>query len=372
MLITSLSLTGTPRMMMDIIENINYGQFEIAVAYKPDYPGSELDLLENLDSLGIKLVPLQGRRLFDFWGLVDLYKHLKKDPVHIVHCWDALSIAARILRLFVKFRIVQSYCNTIVSKGSFVYYIINKTTSLFTNGVIFCSEGVHNSYKNNKTIFVRGKQIGLIYNCINLKEITEKIYDTKKIRSRWNLIKENLILTNIGYFNEQKGQNYLLDSLKIIVNNMPQVKLILIGWGPLEKSLRVKAKELELENNVIFAGKCRRDTVFEILSITDVFVLSSLWEGFGLVLGEAMAMAKPVVCTRTDGSELLVEHNKTGFIVPPKNPQEFASAVTYLVDRPIHRREMGMLGKKRVSTLFRPGKFIREHEAFYKKVHQSR
>jgi glycosyltransferase involved in cell wall biosynthesis len=371
MLIASLDLTGTPRMMMDIIDNINWRKFAVNIAYKPEYVKSELDLLKDLDKLGVKIIPLRGKRLFDPRGVFDLYKHLKRDSVQIVHCWDALGIAARVLKLFLKFGIVQSYCNTIVSKGSSLYYIINKITSLFTDGIIFCSEGVYNSFKRKKTIFLRGKLTELIYNCINIEAINNKTYDITKVKKKLDLSKDNFILTNIGYFNEQKGQSYLLDSLKIIVNNIPQVKLILIGWGPLEKNLRVKAKELELENNVIFAGKCQRDTVSEILSITDVFVLSSLWEGFGLVIGEAMAMAKPVVCTRTDGSELLVEHNKTGIIVPPKNPRDLAKAVIHLVGSPERRLSMGFLGRKRVSTLFPPDKFIRQHEAFYKKILQS-
>jgi len=175
----------------------------------------------------------------------------------------------------------------------------------------------------------------------------------------------------VGYFNEQKGHKYLLEAMKIILDEIPQVKLVLVGWGVLENKLRMKAKELEIDENIIFAGKCRRDAVFEILSITDIFVLSSLWEGFGLVLGEAMAMAKPVVCTETDGSKLVVQHNETGLIVPPKSPHDLADAVTYLVRSPERRQRMGLLGKKRISTLFPPDKFICQHEAFYKKVLES-
>ena len=147
---------------------------------------------------------------------------------------------------------------------------------------------------------------------------------------------------------------------------------ILVGWGPLENKLRKKAQELGVENNILFAGKCQRNAVLEILSITDIFVLSSLWEGFGRVMGEAMAMGRPVVATKTDGTELLVEHNKTGLTVPTKNAQLLADAVLDLIDNPHRRLLMGKLGKEKISTFFSADEFIRQHQNFYKKVFQAK
>ena len=146
MLITGLGLTGTPRVMMDIIENINYRHFEVSVAYKPEYSRSDLDLIEDLQNLGLKLIQLRGKNLFNFSGLFDLYRHLKRDSVQIVHSWDALGIAARLLSLFLRFRVIVSYCNPVVSKGSSLYYFINKITSLLIDGIIFCTKGVQKSY----------------------------------------------------------------------------------------------------------------------------------------------------------------------------------------------------------------------------------
>jgi glycosyltransferase involved in cell wall biosynthesis len=139
----------------------------------------------------------------------------------------------------------------------------------------------------------------------------------------------------------------------------------------LEANLRTQASELEIESNVIFAGKCQRNTVFEILSITDVFVLSSLWEGFGMVLAEAMAMEKPVVTTNTDGSQVLVEHNINGLVVQPRNPHLFSDALMNLIISPERRRKMGELGKKKISNFFSVDMYIQKHEDFYKKVIQA-
>lgn len=368
MLMAKLGLTGTPRMMMDIISNINHGQFEITVAHKPELATSELDLVDELKELGIKLVPLRGKKLFSLAGIMDLHKQVSTDSIDILHCWDALGITARILRLFSRFKVIQSYCNPVVSKGSFMFYWVNKLTSLLIDGVIFCTRGVRESYQQTKTIFMQRKKIALITNCIKVNSGKESELDHKKIREDWKINEHEKVLTNIGYFNKQKGQVYLLDSLKNVLSELPQVKLFLVGWGPLETTLRKKAKELGIVDNIIFTGKCQRQRVFEILSITDIFVLPSLWEGFGLVLGEAMAMAKPVVCTKTDGSQVVVKHEETGIIVPPKDPRAFANAVIDLINDPDRAQKMGELGKQRVATLFSPERFIQEHEAFYREI----
>jgi glycosyltransferase involved in cell wall biosynthesis len=239
---------------------------------------------------------------------------------------------------------------------------------LLIDGVIFCTRGVKESYEKTKTIFLQRKKIALITNCIKVNGGKESELYHKKIRKDWKINEDEKILTNVGYFNKQKGQIYLLDSMKNVLSELPQVKLFLVGWGPLETTLRMKARELGIADNIIFAGKCQQDRVFEILSITDIFVLSSLWEGFGLVLGEAMAMAKPVVCTKTDGSQVVVKHNETGIIVPPKDPRALADAVIDLIGDPDRARKMGELGKERVAALFSPERFIQEHEAFYREI----
>ena len=370
MLVAGLGLTGTPRVMMDIIENINHNQYDISVAYKPEYPASDLDNLNDLMNLGITLIPLRGKRLFSFSGITDLFQHLYRDHVQIIHCWDALRIIARILKFATGCRVIESYCNPVISKGSFIYYWANKITSLLLNGIIFCTTGVQKSYEQNKTIFLNRKKIAVIANCVNTGRITERIYDRNEIRKKWKITQEGIVLTNIGYFNDQKGQIYLLEAMEIILLEIPQIKLILVGWGPLEATLRRKAQDLGIEKNIVFAGKCPHDTVFEILSITDLFVLSSLWEGFGLVLGEAMAMGKPVVCTRTVGSQVVVRHNETGLIVPPQNPQALTEAVIDLLNNPDRMKKMGELGRKRVTALFSPKKFVQKHEAFYREIIQ--
>ncbi len=373
MLIAGLGLSGTPRIMMDIIENLSRDQFEISVAYKPDYPGFEDDLLTPLKNLGIKTIPLRGVTLFNLSGIIDLYKHLKNNAIQIIHCWDALGIAARILKLITGCRIVESFGNPVTSKGSYLYYCVNKITSAFLDGVIFQSEGVEKSFRQATTlIFGNKSKTKVIPNCINTEKIRKILFTPDKIRLRWQLDDKDIILTNAGMFNEQKAQIHLLQAMDIILKEIPNAKLMLVGWGPMEQELKNAVEKMGIQNHVIFTGKISHEDVFDVLAITNIFVLSSLWEGFGLVMGEAMAMGKPVVATRTDGSELLVIDEETGVLVPPGDFRSLASAVIKLLNNPGLMRKMGENGRERIQTHFTPELFIQSHEAFYNEIMQNK
>lgn len=372
MLIAGLGLSGTPRIMMDIIENIPRDQYEISVAYKPEYPGFEGDLLDPLKSLGVDTVALRGEKLFGIDGFIDLFRHLRKNSIQIVHCWDDLCIAARILKLVNGCSVISTFGNPVTEKGSYLYYWVNKITSVLMDGVIFQSEGVETSFRQSDVLILGNKvKTRVIPNCINSDKIGKQCYPPDMIRSKWQVDNKDIILTNAGVFNEQKAQVHLLEAMGIILQEVPAAKLMLIGWGPREQELRNAVKNMGLQNHVIFTGKLSHKEVFEILAITDIFVLSSLWEGFGLVIGEAMAMGKPVVATRTDGSELLVVDNETGLLVPPGDYRSLAQAVIQLLQNPGQMQKMGELGRQRVHTFFTPEIFIQQHESFYNEILQT-
>jgi len=124
-------------------------------------------------------------------------------------------------------------------------------------------------------------------------------------------------------------------------------------------------KQLTLQDKVIFTGRLNRQQVFEILSITDLFVLSSRWEGFGIVLAEAMAFGKPVISTDTDGSREVVQNGRTGVIVPTEDPLSLGEGILRLLDNPDLMLRMGEEGLKRVKKLFNCEQFAEGYERFY-------
>jgi len=189
-----------------------------------------------------------------------------------------------------------------------------------------------------------------------------------QVRRRYNLGDHEKVLTNIGYFNVQKAQNDLLQAFKHISDRRMDTRLFIIGWGTMERELKDLTQSLGLKDKVIFTGRLKRPQVFEILSITDLFVLSSHWEGFGIVLTEAMSLKKPVVSTDTDGSREVVEDGKTGFLVPINSPDMLAEKVLDLLAKPELMAQMGQEGFARVKRLFNIEQYIKGYEAFYDSI----
>jgi glycosyltransferase involved in cell wall biosynthesis len=364
-------ISGAFRMMMDIIKYIDKKKFQVIVAYKPKYAQWGAYEKDSIMNSGIKLVPLRGKSLFDPRGFIDLWNILHKEKIDIIHSWDVLGVPARIIGKLAKVKIVEEIANPppkLISQISLKHYLINKMTSVLVDGFIACSNEIMNRYHEKKLIYLKNRLLAVIYNCVEIPDFeisTEKIV---QIRKEYDLRDREVVLTNIGYFNEQKAQSDLLLAFKQIVTRRSDVRLFIVGWGPLEQKLMKLTKQLTLQDKVIFTGKLNRQEVFEILSITDLFVLSSHWEGFGIVLAEAMALGKPVVSTDTDGSREVVANGKSGIIVPVNDPRSLTDAILHLLARPDLMLEMGQEGLKRVNKLFNCEQFAEGYEKFYETV----
>lgn len=364
-------ITGAFRVMMDILQYIDKKKFEIIVAYKPEYGQWDTYEKDAVKTLGIKLVPLRGKALFDPRGFIDLWKILHQEKIDILHSMDVLGVPARIIGKLAKVKIVEQIQNPpskLISQISVKHYLINKATSVLVDGFIACSHEIMSRYHETKAIYLKGRHLAVVHNCVEVPNFEISAEKIVQIRKEYDLRDREEILTNIGYFNEQKAQTDLLQAFKQVVVRRSDVRLFIIGWGPLEKKLMHLTKQLTLQDKVIFTGRLNRQQVFEILSITDLFVLSSHWEGFGIVLAEAMALGKPVISTDTDGSREVVQNGRTGVIVPTEDPLSLGEGILRLLDNPDLMLQMGEEGLKRVKKLFNCEQFAEGYERFYETV----
>ena len=106
----------------------------------------------------------------------------------------------------------------------------------------------------------------------------------------------------------------------------------------------------------------------EILSIFDLFVLSSLWEGLGRALTEAMIMGVPVAATAVDGVPELVTHQQTGLLSPPGAPPRLAENVIWLLDHPEEAQKMKQCARNRVVPTFSAERMVEQIEALYERL----
>ncbi len=164
-----------------------------------------------------------------------------------------------------------------------------------------------------------------------------------------------------------KGLTYFLDAAQHVLKDIPNARFILAGDGELRESLELHARKLLIQSHVHFLG-FRRDLP-EIYADLDLVVLSSLNEGLPVALLEAMCAGKPVVATRVGGVGDLVQHEESGFLVPPKDSDALAQGIIEMLSLPHSKRiEMGLKGRTDVYPKYHIDTLVNTLETLYQTV----
>jgi glycosyltransferase involved in cell wall biosynthesis len=168
----------------------------------------------------------------------------------------------------------------------------------------------------------------------------------------------DIILGNAGRMVYQKGHELLLEVAHHLKTEGIGFTLLLAGTGPLEADLRRKADQLELREHLRFLGFVEDMRAF--MHSIDIFLLSSRWEGFGYVLAEAMAAAKPIVAFDVSSNPELVRHGVNGFLAAPFDTRQFAHYLMMLIKNRNLRENFGQKGLERVQREFAFDRVIQE------------
>jgi glycosyltransferase involved in cell wall biosynthesis len=141
-----------------------------------------------------------------------------------------------------------------------------------------------------------------------------------------------------------------VDVLAIAPQLQDRLRLVMVGEGPLRAQAQSLLDQAGVGHLAWLPGE--RSDVAHIMQGLHAFALPSLGEGISNTILEAMASALPVVATAVGGNADLVQHDQTGFIVPPANPQAMAQQIVALASNPWHAQKMGQLGRQRVVNTF--------------------
>lgn len=168
--------------------------------------------------------------------------------------------------------------------------------------------------------------------------------DRQREREKLGIGKEEILLLSAGELNRNKNHRVALEAVGKL--NCERIRYMVCGQGPLEESLKKRARELGIERQVIFPG-FRKDLP-ALLGAADIFVFPSFREGLSLSLMEAMAAGLPVVCSGVRGNVELIENGKGGFLVRPDDENGFAEKIGILLECGKKREEMGMANREKV------------------------
>jgi len=237
---------------------------------------------------------------------------------------------------------------------------------------VLASRVIANSQATRRALLRRApwlepSRVEVVYNGIDLADFEANGAGT--LRRRLGLDASVPVIGFVGQLDERKGVDDLLQAFVHVRRRLPDAHLLWAGRGTLESRIRRFAAEHSLEGAFHLLGF--RDDVGAVMQTIDVLALPSRWEGFGIVLIEAMACATPVVATDTSSIPEVVVDGKTGFLVPPGRPELLAERLVQVLTHRDIAETLGQQGRALVAERFTVDRMVDQIERiFTQALHQ--
>ncbi|MDY6844911.1 MAG: glycosyltransferase [Thermodesulfobacteriota bacterium] len=359
-IVLSMETGGMETVIANILRNIDRKLYRVIVVCinRIGEIGRELQA-EDIKIIRRPLMP--GKSSFVYPGT--LIRTLKREGVDIVHthsgCWHKALIAAKLSS--VKGTIYTEHGRFAPDPLSRVIH--DRVISSLTDYVVPVSPDLEEYMRN--TLKIPSRKIHRIENGIDTAYFGPSPKGIS-ILNELNISENCFVVGNIARLRPVKDHKTLLHSFGIALKSCPDMKLILVGDGPDKSNIERLIHELNLTEDVMLLG-LRRD-IQELLSVFDVFVLSSLSEGTSMTILEAMTAGKPVIATNVGGNSNLVIDGETGFLVKPGNPPELAEKLLLLQRDEAIRSNMGVKASERVKDKFEAQVMTRKYEALYSRL----
>ena len=294
--------------------------------------------------------------------LVRLVRSWRPDVLHshMVHA----NLMARALRLVTPVPVLVSTIHNIYEGGP-LWMAAYRLTNRLVDGMTIISETAADRFIREGII--PGDLLRVIPNGVD-PEPFRAVSGAERddMRRRLDLRQEFAWLA-VGRFEAAKDYPNMLQAFAAVRERHPEVVLLLVGRGSLQRDTEALAQRLGLGDAVRFLGV--RDDVPALVSAADAYVMSSAWEGMPMVLLEAAAGGLPVVTTRVGGNHEAVLDGTTGFLAPARDSGALASAMSRLMALPAaERREMGERGREHVRANHGLTRVVDRWEALYREV----
>ncbi|PGL70320.1 glycosyltransferase family 4 protein [Bacillus sp. AFS055030] len=305
-------------------------------------------------------------------ALKDLKNIIEQNNYEIIHCHTPMGgiltrLAARKSRINGTKVIYTAhgfhFCKGAPLLNWLLYYPIEKFMAHLTDCLITINNEDYELSKNKLKV----KRIEYIHgvgvNTEDFKPIDE--LNKKALKESFGYQPDDFLLFYAAEFNKNKNQKFLLNSLALIKEDLPNVKLLLAGEGVLLNECKQLAKKLEISHMVNFLG-FRKD-IKEIVPMCDVAVGSSLREGLPVNIMEAMACGLPIIAVDNRGHRELVMDDNNGWLVKSDGETDFAKKLKHLVKSEGLKERLGINSRKIILSKYSIDKVIEKKSKVYKR-----
>ena len=334
---------------------------------------------------GLDLIPLAPRNEMDLsaaWKLSRLIKRLRPDILH-AHDPHGIAMASLALSLggptFGDARLKPSRSSafsrsgesspplrpTLVASRRVDFHLKGNSFSRWKNRQVDCfiaaSEAIRQMLVADG---IPPEQVVTVHEGIDVEHVVAA--PPVNVHEAFWLPHHAPVVGNVAALVPHKGQRYLVDAAHLVVQAIPDARFIILGEGELREHLEKQVRDHHLEKHVLLPGF--RTDVLGCIKGFDLFVMSSVTEGLGTSLLDAMACRRAIVATAAGGIPEIVEDNVNGLLVPPRDAHALAAAIVRALNDAPARTRMGEAGFARVTERFSVEKMVASTALVYERL----
>ena len=346
------------RILLEVHEHLKQGH-RVSLLAPPESP-----LLKKAKDQGIEVIPLKIRHTFDLQALWRLKKILQEKEIEILHThssvdswvaslagkWAGVPVLVRTRHISVPAKThwlnkIYLLPDVVITTGEHIRQTLIKAYSLTEDRVFSIPTGV-----DTDRFFPRAPD--------------------PKLKKSLGLPEGALVITLAAVLRAQKRHELVIAAAPAILQKYPQARFLFVGEGPRRNLIEEELRRHRMEPFFLMTG--HRDDLPEILSITDLGIISSQAEGVPQFLLQAMAMAKPMVATRVGGIPEIIEDGVNGLLIPPEDPQALAGAVLRLLDDQAYADRLGKKAQELIGEKYTAGQMAEQVYQVYLKMFEKK
>lgn len=354
---------------MSLLEGLDRGRFDVRAAYPRG--GGFADAFQR------SAAALAAPDLLRPWkvsAVLALARQMRRSRCEIVHShlWSAdvvAGLAAALAGVSVRIATVHGNYFELTDETGLARLRKRSLSRVFRapyglfDRVIAVSHAVRQDLVSRPGVGIPVTKIRVIPNGIDFAKLDHVAADVS-LRARLGLPPQGPLVATIANFVTVKGHRWLIGAIPRVREEVPGVTFLFYGAGPGAGEVRRMVGAAGVERNVVRVDE-RAASALEALALSDIVVVPSLSEGFGLVVLEALASGKPVIASAVGGIPEILDDGRTGLLVAPRDSSALAGAIVSLIRDPVRARALGEAGRARVRTRFGADRMVRAVEDLY-------
>ena len=320
-------------------------------------------MAEKFRREGVEIIELNGRKNYDIRQIFDIRRVIREKNIDIVHTHFARANTFGRIAAFLSGKPVMVSEHGILRNTNPLVTFFDNILNLFTRYNVSNSRATMESVK--KTIYLNRKNMSVIHNGVPDNFNGNSKVNRNETRKKYGLGKDDFVILEIGGQIALRSQRTIIDAVESLKDTIPNIKAVLIGDGPLHKSLTKYVSERGLEKYVFLPGYVERDDVYELMQASDIYVNATVKEGFGFAMAEAMLAGLSVTGADAGSIPEIIDDDVNGLLFEPGNAEALSECIIKLYESEELRRKTGLAGRGKILEEFNIEKFVKSFEDKY-------